>query len=463
MNPEPDAALQSSLRDVDSIQNIDAARMTLRWALERMRVLEKRAEELAGDAARAEKARAKTSSELEAAQELLSRRVNEALERERYYAKIEEYLSLKLEGALDAACLAKREARVEAREEDLQRREIDGERALKAAQIRRDDDLKAALSSAETSAQHQLGEARADYDRRLDALKRDVSLREVALHEKQAQLASMERTLEERRKRFEEFHAAQRAALEREAASINQASRDQAEFLERRIELALAAKSKALESAWQADKQALMAELAEWRAKAREHLPALLQAQSAAASLEDSLRRLDAEKKTLEQAKAALAEELEEWRAPARDERPALLAAVRRAVQAEETVQHLEVELAAARRRAEEHLAETLAQQLTEETRRQELSKMESAISARLRESEQNLFRQYDAWQKREEDLRLRDQDWTRQAEERQASTEMLRAELLTLREELKKAVAAYRAKTASEPALSDRGLEGTS
>ena len=38
-----DPALEPALRDIDSIQNLDTARLALRWALERMRALEKRA------------------------------------------------------------------------------------------------------------------------------------------------------------------------------------------------------------------------------------------------------------------------------------------------------------------------------------------------------------------------------------------------------------------------------------
>ncbi|OGR95894.1 MAG: hypothetical protein A2V88_16570 [Elusimicrobia bacterium RBG_16_66_12] len=447
MPQDKDAALEPALRDIESIQSLDTARLALRWALERMRALEKRAEELASDAKTAEAARAKTSAELEAAQELLSRRLNEALERERYYSKIEEYLNLRLEGGIDPAALAKREARLEEREAAVQRREIDSERALKAAQLRRDDELRTALAELSAASETRLLEARGDYDKRVAALERTLSERQISLHEKEAQLSALERGLEERRKRFEEFHAAQRAALERESASINQASQDQAGFLERRIELALAAKTKALESAAQTEKQLLLGELAEWRAKAREHLPELLDAQRKAQAAEDAMPRLKEENALLRKDKELLDSELSRWRRQAQDNLPSLLAAVRRAEQAEERAELLETELASARRLAEVSLAEAMSGDLVAEKRQDDLSKLEGIIAAKLRDAERNLFRQYDSWVAREEELRHRDQDWRRDAEARRESTEALRAEIMLLKDELKKTVASYRAK----------------
>jgi len=452
MAKDKDEALEPALRDIESIQSLDTARLALRWALERMRTLEKHAEELAEDSKTGEAARVKISSDLEAAQELLSRRLNESLERERYYSKIEEYLSLKLEGGIDPAALAKREARLEEREAAAQRREVDAERALKAAQLRRDEELKTALSELTASSEARLLEARGDYDKRVASLERALSERQISLHEKEAQLSSLERGLEERRKRFEEFHAAQRAALEQESSSINQATQDQAAFLERRVELALAAKTKALEAASQTEKQILLAELADWRAKAREHLPALLEAQRKMGAAEDAMNRLEEENALLQKAKALLNDELSRYRQQSQDGLPALLATVRRAVEAEERAKHLEVELASAQRMAEISRAEAMACDLGSEKRRSELAKMEGVIAAKLRDAEQNLFRQYDAWAGREEELRHRDQDWRREAEARRESAEALRAEIVMLKEELKKTVAAYRAKLENHP-----------
>lgn len=445
---EKDPALEPALNDVDSIQNIDTARMALRWALERMRALERRFDEADAVAKRAEESRAAAAAELEAARGLLTKRTGEAVERERYYAKIEEYLNLKLAGALEPAALAKRETRLEEREAELQRREIVTEAKLADARRRADDEIRRVAAEKAAAAELRVKEIREDFENRGALRDRELSDRLVSLHEKEAQIASLERSLEERRRRFEEFHAAQRAAVEKEAAAITQAGADQAEFLERRIEQAMASRSAAFERAWQNDKQALMDELAAWRGKAREHLPALLEAQRKAAELTEAHARLQDDNRILQQTKASITEELVRWRAQAQNDLPALLATVRRAVEAEESVNHLEVELAATQRLAEEYQAQLMSDEMSREGRIRELSRLESAMTMKLRDAEHDLFRQYDAWLAREEELRRRDQDWREAAEVRAKSVDLLRAEIVAQRDELTRAIAAYRAKT---------------
>jgi hypothetical protein len=457
VNKEKDPALEPALRDVDSIQNLDTARLALRWALERMRALEKRVSEVETAAKLSDDARARAAAELDGARDLLTRRASEGLERERYYAKIEEYLNLKLEGGLDAATLAKRETRIDAREAELQSREIETENRAKAAKLRSDEETRRVIAEAAAAAELKVKSARDVSEKRAAALERDLSERLLSLHEKDAQLSGLERSLEERRRRFEEFFAAQRAALQSESSAINQAAADQADFLERRVEAALTAKTSALERGWQTDKQVLMEELAAWRAKAREHLPELLEAQRKAASLEGTNSRLNEENALLAQAKTTLTDELLRWRQEAQNDLPALLATVRRAIDAEENAAHLEAELALTRRRAEESLAELISAELSQDERRQELVSLETTLTAKLRDAEKDLFSQYDDWLEKEGTLRRRDQEWRLEAEARRESVNVLRAEVTAQRDELKKVIAAYRAKTESFSAESGR------
>ncbi|MFI5363529.1 MAG: hypothetical protein ACHQ49_16295 [Elusimicrobiota bacterium] len=456
INKGSDPALEPALRDVDSIQNLDTARLALRWALERMRALENRVAQVETAAKLAEESRGRAVSELDGARELLSRRAGESAERERYYAKIEEYLNLKLEGGLDAASLAARETRIDAREAELQSREIATESKIKESRIRMEEETRQAVAEAAAAAELKVRAARGDSEKRAAALERDLTERMLSLHEKDAQLSALERSLEERRRRFEEFFAASRASLQSDSAAINQAAADQADFLERRVSAALAAKTAALERGWQADKQILMEELAAWRGKAREHLPEMLEARRRAEALEAANARLADEKRLLEQTQAVLTDELRRWRKEAQDDVPALLATARRAVDAEDKAARLESELDLARRRAEESLAELMAAELGEEKRREELLGLETALTLKLRDAETDLFRQYDAWREREAALRRRDQDWRLEAEARRESLSILRGEVTAQRDELKKVIAAYREKTESYRADSD-------
>ncbi len=462
-NKEVDPALEPALKDVESIQSLDTARMALRWALERMRALERRIDDVEGDAKKAAAAAARSAAELDAARELLSRRAAEAAERERYYAKIEEYLNLKLTGGLDPAALAQREARLEVREAELQRREVETEAKVADARRRAESELRRLTAEAAASADARVEQTRTSYEQRMAARDRELSERLVALHEKESQLNALERTLAERRQRFEEFHAAQRAALDREATAINESSADQAEFLERRVQQALALRSAALERAAQNDKASLLEELATWRAKAREHLPELLEAQRRAAEAEETLARVAEENRLLVQGKAALTEELTRWRSEAQNDLPALLATVRRAVEAEEAAKNLEVELASAQHRAEEYRGQLMAEEVSRKERAKELARLEAAAAAKLRDAEQDLFRQYDAWLVREEELRHRDQDWRLEAETRQKAMEAMRAEIVAQRRELTQTIAAYRAKAEALARQGQDRAEGNS
>jgi hypothetical protein len=445
-NSAQDPSLEPALRDVDSIQNLDTARLALRWALERMRALEKRASELEADVKLSAGARDKAAAELEGTRDLLTRRANESLERERYYAKIEEYLNLKLEGGLDAAALAAREVRIDAREAELQRREIDTATQVKAAKLRADEETRRIQTETAAAAELRVRTARDEFERRGAERERGQAERLLALHEKEAQLTVLERSLEERRKRLEEHFAAQRAALQQESASIMQTASDQAGFMESRIEKALAAKTSSMERVWQSEKQVLMDEIASLRAKAREHLPALFEAQDKAAEIE----RVMEENRRLLKVKATLTEELVRWRQEAQNDLPALLTAVRRATEAEENAANLQAELAMTQRRAEEHLAQLLSYEMTREKRHAEFAALEAALIVKLRDAEQGLFRQYDAWLEREAILRRRDQDWRIEAQSRNDSVETLRSEITVQRDELRRVIADYREKAAS-------------
>ncbi|MFI5349340.1 MAG: hypothetical protein ACHQ2Z_07340, partial [Elusimicrobiota bacterium] len=176
-NKEKDTALEPALRDIDSIQNLDTARLALRWALERMRALEKRVTEVEGAAKVSDDARARAAAELDGARDLLTRRANEGLERERYYAKIEEYLNLKLEGGLDAAAMAKREVRIDAREAELQSREIETENRAKAAKLRSEEETRRVIAEAAASAELKIASARETAEKQTAALQRELSER----------------------------------------------------------------------------------------------------------------------------------------------------------------------------------------------------------------------------------------------------------------------------------------------
>src|SRR6185312_11380663 len=197
-----------------------------------------------------------------------------------YYAKIEEYLNLKLDGGINPASMAQREARIDAREAELQSREAEAETRVRAAKSRFEEETRRATAEAAASAELRIAEVRAHSDKRAAALERELSERLLALHEKEGQLAALEKSLEERRRRFEEFYRTRGAALRTEAAAVDQAAADQAAFVESRL--------------LQLGKAALTEELLRWRQEAQNDLPALLATVRRAVESEENAAHLQA-------------------------------------------------------------------------------------------------------------------------------------------------------------------------
>lgn len=441
---ERDASLEGALKDVESIQSLDTARLALRWALERMRALERRVESVESDARTLENAKSRALEEVDSARQLLSRRTAEALERERYYSKIEEYLNLKLGGEIDPAALARREAALEGRENVLQTREIETERELKASKARYEEEFKNSLEEATASFEARRQDLSTEFERRITAREREYSSRVLEQHERQAQIEAMEKSLEERRKRFEEFHRAQRTTLSREASAIGEAAADHAEFLERRVEQALSLRTAAIEKAAENDRKALLDEIATWRAKAREHLPELFEAERKAAESQDAYRRLSDHLAVIDKAKAELAAEMSQWRAQAQSQATDRIAAQGAATLAMQRIDALEAALSREREKAQTAIAELQAAQVDKERVLAEIVKIESACAAKMRDAEDNIFRQYDVWLEREESLRMRDSSWRIQSEARRQAIDAMRAQIIAQREELSRAIAEY-------------------
>ncbi|MBI5882393.1 MAG: hypothetical protein HZB91_04740 [Elusimicrobia bacterium] len=234
--------------EVDAINNIDTARMSLRWALERISSTEKLRVEASDKAAREERAKTAVERECQALRRAMAANAEEASHREVYYKKLEGLMDLKLAGKLDLQALVKHESEVARMHEYLLARQKDLETDYA---VRRDDLEK----------QYQTFRAEAEKERREAALKSEesISMRRqtldkefapklVEVHEVEAHLRAQEKILADRQAHFEAFYTEQRGALDRELAN-RQAFRDQA---------------------WEKQKAALIQELSEWRVKYQE-------------------------------------------------------------------------------------------------------------------------------------------------------------------------------------------------
>ena len=119
--------------ELDSIDSLDTAKMTLRWALERLRSLEARNAEL-------QKKYEESRAALLARSNMKERGEAYAVERDSYYAKVEALLSEFCAGTLDLKKLIVREADLDARERGVRARqdELEKEYASRLEVLERD-------------------------------------------------------------------------------------------------------------------------------------------------------------------------------------------------------------------------------------------------------------------------------------------------------------------------------------
>ncbi|MCX5788163.1 MAG: hypothetical protein NTX64_06605, partial [Elusimicrobia bacterium] len=110
------------LGEVDKLDNIETARMALRWALERLHTLETAKAEASERLGNEAKWRAQAEEEARHLKSSLALKIAQAEDRERYYKRVEEFLSLRLAGKVDIAALAQREAEVTQLRQDLENR-----------------------------------------------------------------------------------------------------------------------------------------------------------------------------------------------------------------------------------------------------------------------------------------------------------------------------------------------------
>lgn len=352
MDERPPEHTPEQILDTSTIQNIDTARMALRWALERLSKLEKEKQELLERAKNEERSKLKAQDEYSALQKTLSVRSSENDQRELYYAKLEEYLSLQLHGKLDVVKLAKRELDTAQLAELLDKKQTALEREYGARKSQLERDFERLREETERGAKAAVDRAERSAEAKRESLEQDHVLRLTELHERDAALKQAERNLAERTAHFEQYYAAQRAQLQSEVRNFKAEIDDQVQFRVQIAERLLEERANALQQGWTREKALLLRELETWRSKAQELGPRAVELERACALAEEAARqaRAQADRQTIvleEQRQAWQAErqllqaELERWKGQAVGQlnelhslREALAAAEERARQA---------------------------------------------------------------------------------------------------------------------------------
>lgn len=288
--PQPQTHTPEQIVNADAIQNLDTARMALRWALERMHKLEEDKGAQADKAAAAERAAARAKDEYASLQKTVSLRGAETTQRELYYAKMEEFLSLHLGGKLDLAALAKREIEVQNLQELLQQKEVQLEKELQARRSALDRDFQKMRVEHEQTSRTKTRQEEQAYELKRSALEQEYLSRMAEVHEREILLKQENQAFTERQAHFEEYHSTQQAMLQTAVKNFRGEIDGQVEFRLEMSEKILAERYAGLDAAWAQEKALLLRELESWRLKSQELGPKVLELEQTVALSEEAGR-----------------------------------------------------------------------------------------------------------------------------------------------------------------------------
>lgn len=384
---------------LDSLDNLDTAKMTLRWALERLRSLEARNAEL-------QKRFEETRAALLARKTMKGREEECATEREAYYGKVEALLSQFCEGTLDLKALLVRESDLDLREKSLRFRadELEKEYARRLETLERG--FKKLQAEAELRAREQDEKTRKDLEESKSAMDRGFVSREVALKQLERLLAARDKDLTEREARLQDLFRRHQEENDRELQLLREDLLSEYQRKSAAWERERAEADARREGDWLCEKRRLLAAAVRWEAQAKEY------AEKAAA---------------LETERAGLVQEN-----------------MRRTLDFEEKMRGLEAQ--GARLEGELRAQQALVAAALDR-RREELGELERILARRFAEADENDGRREAAWKEQEEEMRQRTKDWHgRMFEAASASLEKVQ-QLEALKQELMETIRSYQGK----------------
>lgn len=227
---EGEDKVRFELGDIEGIDSLDTARLGLRWALERLRSLEKLAEESARKAEWELKMRLKAEEEFKSQLELEHAHLKEVL--------------LQRQDRLEKEYAAK----LSAWERDYQDQ---------AAQARREGRARTEKEAAEL-------------DERKAKLEKEFASRMEALREVDRRMEARDRALAEREAEFERFCSLQRARMERDVVRIEREAEAKAEARQAEVQRITLQRVGSLGEIWEREKALLLSEIEHWKKKAEE-------------------------------------------------------------------------------------------------------------------------------------------------------------------------------------------------
>ncbi len=260
---------------VNDVTSLDTARMTLRWALERLNNIEKEKADLKKGLALAEETAKKLQAKEASLQDVYSSRSKTLEEKEDFYTKLEATMSLLGEGKLDIQQLLKKEAKL-----DSLRRSLETEYEDKFAELDRNqrsiiERWNARLLEVESQYAGRLAEAQKKYDSLRSELEAEHQGRltelQASFRHKEGELSGRIAFLESSVRESGEKVETRRRELEAEYLSKKRENEDNYRKLSNLLKADLEEKLRAmdsdhaaqitsLEASWQAERARLLEE-----------------------------------------------------------------------------------------------------------------------------------------------------------------------------------------------------------
>lgn len=414
-----EAPEQLSDSAIDRINSMDTARMTLRWALERLQNLEKSNRELDARARAAEAARDSAQRALKHLEASSQASAEGELERRDYYKRMEQLLSDYCAGRFDIGTLIQREQEVAALKERLAREQkaLESEYAAKRALL--EEEFRKARREADVRAFLETDGRERAFEERRRQWERDIAAREVLVRSAETHLESRERTLEERQARLEEDYRERKTRLEEEYRRLRERLAEDHRLKALAAEEERASRESQKERIWDSERRALVEKAESWQERARQHLAKVM-------DLEEEVLRSQAE--TLSRVEA-------------------LEAAFRKGRRRLGLRQALwERELA--------HREETLEKEREQamEAIRRWRAELEASLQNRAQDMEREEASRREQWSRTEEELRRRDSAWRTERIHLERELSEKRERLEEMRAALVRTIQRYRQSRAGEP-----------
>lgn len=411
-----DTPEQLSESAIDRINSMDTARMTLRWALERLQNLEKSNRELDARARAAEAARGSAERALKHLEAGTQASAEGELERRDYYKRMEQLLSDYCAGRFDVAALIQREQEVAALKERLakEQKSLEGEYAAKRAHL--EEEFRKARREADVRSFIETDGRERAFEERRRQWERDIAAREVMVRSAETHLESRERTVEERQARLEEDYRERKTRLEEEYRRLREKLSEEHRLKALAAEEERASRDGQKERIWESERRALVEKSESWQERARQYLAKVM-------DLEEEVLRAQAE--TLSRVES-------------------LEASFRKGRRRLGLRQDLwEKELA--------HREETLEKERSQamEAIRRWRAELEESLQNRARDMEREEGERRGSWARTEEELRRRDSAWRTERIRLERELSEKRERLEEMRAALVRTIQRYRPGTA--------------